>query len=206
MMALAENPNSPLNVAAFLSRTTSFGVPQLQALVECHLAVGGRVPIIADGGVHRDGALALALVAGGDTTMLGSAFAGTWETPGDVVQKRVVLAETQRTVNVPFKVLRGMASISAIKDRLDVEEVEEPDLEALGAEGLELSVPARGSVRPVIQDMVKHLCSSISYGGARSLAELRQLVWQNPERYLVRLSAAARRESYHRPGREAPGD
>jgi IMP dehydrogenase len=179
--------------------TTSFGVPQLQALVECRLAVGDAVPIIADGGIRRDGALALALACGGDTAMLGSVFAGTLETPGEVVQKSVLLAEGQRTVQVPFKVLRGMASIGAIKDRLDVEDAEDVDLDAMGAEGLEISVPARGSARPVIQDMIKHLCSAISYGGARSLGELRRRVWEAPERYVIRLSGAARRESYERP-------
>jgi IMP dehydrogenase len=178
---------------------TSFGVPQVQALVECRLAVGEDMPIIADGGINRDGALAAALVFGGDTAMLGSAFAGTLETPGDVVQKPVLLPESQRTVRVPFKVLRGMASISAIKDRLDVEDVDAVDVEALGAEGLEVSVPARGSARPVIQDMVRHVCSAISYGGAESLSELRRMVWKNPERYLIKLSAASRRESYDRP-------
>jgi IMP dehydrogenase len=179
--------------------TTSFGVPQVQALVECRLAIGDDVPLIADGGVRRDGALVQALVFGGDTAMLGSAFAGTAETPGDVVQKPVLLPDSQRPVQVPFKVLRGMASISAIKDRLDVEDREDVDVEALGAEGLEVSVPARGSVRPLIQDMVRHVCSAISYGGARTLSELRQQVWDDPEQFLIRLSAAARRESYERP-------
>jgi IMP dehydrogenase len=178
--------------------TTSFGVPQLQALVECRVAVGDGIPIIADGGVKRDGALIQALVCGGDTVMLGSAFAGTLETPGDVVQKAVVLPEQQRTVKVPFKVLRGMASLGAIKDRLDVEDVDEVDLEAIGAEGLEISVPARGSARPVIQDMIKHLCSSISYAGAKSLEDARKMFWKEPSRYLIKLSAASRRESYER--------
>jgi IMP dehydrogenase len=179
--------------------TTSFGVPQLQALVECRLAVGDDLPIIADGGITRDGALMQALVWG-DTAMLGSAFAGTAETPGEVVQKPVLLPETQRTVRVPFKVLRGMASIGAIKDRLDLEDAAEADLDALGAEGLEISVPARGSVRPIIQDMMKHLCSSISYAGASSLPELRTRFREDPAHYLIPLSAAARRESYERPG------
>jgi IMP dehydrogenase/GMP reductase len=92
-----------------------------------------------------------------------------------------------------------MASIGAIKDRLDVEDAAEVDLEAIGAEGLETSVPARGSVRPVIHDMLKHLCSAISYGGVESLMELRHAFWSDPERYIIRLSAAARRESYERP-------
>jgi IMP dehydrogenase len=178
--------------------TTSFGVPQLQALVESRIGAGDSVPLIADGGIKRHGAILEALLFGGDTVMLGSMFAGTEETPGDVVQKSVVLPDQQRSVKVPFKVLRGMASIQAIRDRLDVEDDEEVDLESIGAEGTEVSVPARGSVRPIVQDIFKHLCSSISYGGASSLAELRQMFRDDPMRYLVKLSASAKRESYER--------
>ena len=184
--------------------TTSFGVPQLQALYECNIAAASRpdggqpVPLIADGGIKRHGAILEALLFGGDTVMLGSMFAGTEETPGDVVQKSVMIPDQQRSVKVPFKVLRGMASIQAIRDRLDVEDDEVVDLEAIGAEGTEVSVPARGSVRPIIHDILKHLCSSISYGGARSLGELRTMFREDPMRYLVKLSASAKRESYER--------
>ncbi|MBM3778856.1 MAG: IMP dehydrogenase [Acidimicrobiia bacterium] len=177
---------------------TSFGVPQVQALVECRLAADGRVPLIADGGVKRDGALALALLFGGDTVMLGSALAGTTETPGDVVQKAVVVPGSTRTVQVPFKVFRGMASLQAIVDRLDVEDAEVADVEALGAEGMEVSVPARGSVTPVIREMLKHLCSAISYGGADSLASLQREFRAAPERYVIRLTSPARDESFDR--------
>jgi IMP dehydrogenase/GMP reductase len=72
------------------------------------------------------------------------------------------------------------------------------DLEALGAEGTEVSVPARGSVRPIIHDILKHLCSSVSYGGAKNLAELRQMFREDPLRYLIKLSSSAKRESYER--------
>jgi IMP dehydrogenase len=179
--------------------TTSFGVPQVQALVECRLAVGDSdVAVIADGGVRRHGALMEALLFGGDCAMLGSAFAGTAEAPGEVVHKSVVLPESQKTVKVPFKVLRGMASLGAIRDRLDVEDADKVELEAIGAEGMEVSVPLRGSVRPIVRDMIKHLCSSISYGGAASLAELREMFWKTPERFLIRQSSSARRESYER--------
>jgi IMP dehydrogenase len=177
---------------------TAFGVPQVQALVECRLAAGPGVPIVADGGVRRDGALVEALLFGGDTVMLGSAFAGTAESPGEIVHKSVLLPESQKPVQVPFKVLRGMASLGAIKDRLDVEDADTADLQALGAEGLEVSVPARGSARTVLHDMFKHLCSAVSYGGAERLSELRRLFWEHPDRYVIRLSDAARRESYDR--------
>lgn len=178
--------------------TTSFGVPQVQALADCRAAAGPQVPIIADGGVRRHGAIAMALLCGGDTVMLGSAFAGTTEAPGDVIRKSVLLPESQKAVKVPFKVLRGMASIEAIKDRLDVEDASEVDLQAIGAEGMEVSVPLGGSARSVLQEMLKHLCSSISYGGAGSLQELQQRFAADPGRFLIRLTESSRRESYDR--------
>ncbi|MBS1819407.1 MAG: IMP dehydrogenase [Acidobacteria bacterium] len=178
--------------------TTNFGVPQVEALVETKLAVGDQVPLIADGGIRRHGGIAEALLFGGDTVMLGSAFAGTRETPGDIVMKPVLMPDSQKVVQVPFKVFRGMASLAAVKDRLDLEEAEAHEVEALGAEGLEVSVPARGSVRTVIHDMLKHLCSSISYGGAASLHELRAHFMADPERFLIRLSTASRHESFTR--------
>jgi IMP dehydrogenase len=177
---------------------TNFGVPQVEALVTCREAAGARVPLIADGGIKRDGAIAQALLFGGDTVMLGSVLAGTLETPGDTVQKPVVIPESHRTVKVPFKVFRGMASLQAIVDRLDVEDAESADVEALGAEGTEISVPARGSVRPIVRDMLKHLCSAISYGGAGSLAELQDMFRRDPGRYTIRLSQSARHESFDR--------
>jgi IMP dehydrogenase len=178
--------------------TTNFGIPQVEALVRCRREIGDRVPLIADGGIKRDGSVAEALLFGGDTVMLGSAFAGTDEAPGEVVLKSVLVPESQKIVKVPFKVFRGMASIGAVLDRLDLEEADPRELEAIGAEGLEVSVPARGSARTVIHDMLKHLCSAISYGGAHTLQELRQEFAANPQQYLVKLTPAARAESFHR--------
>ncbi len=177
---------------------TNFGVPQVQALVECRGAADGRVPLIADGGIRRDGAFVQALLFGGDTVMLGSVLAGTMETPGDTVQKPVVIPESHKTVKVPFKVFRGMASLQAIVDRLDVEDADSADVEALGAEGIEVSVPARGSVRPVLRDLLKHLCSAVSYGGARTLQELREAFRTDPARYVIRMTESGRRESFDR--------
>jgi IMP dehydrogenase len=177
---------------------TNFGVPQVEALVRCRMALGDRLPLIADGGVQRDGSIAQALMFGGDSVMLGSAFAGTEETPGEIVLKSVLEPESQKMVKVPFKVFRGMASISAVRDRLDLEEADAGELEALGAEGLEVSVPAKGSARAVIHDMLKHLSSAISYGGAQTLRELRQNFWAHPEQYLIKLSVASRDESFQR--------
>jgi len=177
---------------------TNFGVPQLQALVECRMAVGDRIPLVADGGIRRDGAIIEALLFGGDTVMLGNAFAGTTETPGDTVHKSVVLPESQKVVRVPFKVFRGMASIGAMVDRLDVEDADSVDVDTLGAEGLEVSVPLRGSARPLIAGMLRHLSSAISYGGAAGLAELKTRFWDRPEDYLIKLSGPGRRESFER--------
>jgi IMP dehydrogenase len=178
--------------------TTNFGVPQVEALVRSRMGAGDGVPLIADGGIRRDGAIIQALLFGADSVMLGSAFAGTAETPGEVVMKPVLVPESQKIVQVPFKVFRGMASVSAVKDRLDLEEADEREVEALGAEGLEVSVPARGSVRSVIHDMMKHLCSSISYGGASSLEELRTTFQADPSRFVGILSDASRVESFNR--------
>jgi IMP dehydrogenase len=178
--------------------TTNFGVPQVEALVQCRTVAGEDVPIVADGGIRRDGALAQALLFGGDTVMMGSAFAGTDEAPGEIVHKSVLVPESQKIVQVPFKVFRGMASIGAVRDRLDIEDSEPGEVEAIGAEGIEVSVPARGSARAVIHDMLKHLCSAISYGGASSLSELQRNFADDPGRFLVRLSTAGRAESFQR--------
>jgi IMP dehydrogenase len=178
--------------------TTNFGIPQAEALVRCRRAIDDDVPIIADGGIRRDGGIVEALLFGGDTVMLGSALAGTSETPGDIVMRPVLMPESQKIVRVPFKVFRGMASLPAMRDRLDLEDAGAGELQALGAEGLEVSVPARGSVRSVIHDMLKHLCSAVSYGGAQSLGELREMFQADPDRYLVRLSEASRTESFDR--------
>jgi IMP dehydrogenase len=178
--------------------STNFGVPQVEALVRCRMAVGAAVPLIADGGIKRDGSVAQALLFGGDTVMLGSALAGTQETPGDIVLKSVLVPESQKLVPVPFKVFRGMASVAAVRDRLDLEDVDPRQIEALGAEGLEVSVPARGPVRAVLHDILKHLCSAVSYGGATTLEDLKDQFWSDPARFLVRLTDASRRESFDR--------
>jgi IMP dehydrogenase/GMP reductase len=108
--------------------------------------------------IVRHASILFALLFGGDTVMLGSAFAGTEETPGEIVMKPVLIPESQKVARVPFKVFRGMASVSAVSDRLDLEDAAPVEVEALGAEGLEVSVPARGSARVVLHDMLKHLC------------------------------------------------
>ena len=125
---------------------------------------------------QRHGALAEALLFGGDCAMLGSAFAGTEEAPGEIVHKSVLLPESQKTVKVPFKVLRGMASIEAIRDRLDVEDADEVDLEAIGAEGMEISVPPRlGASDRARDDQAPLLVDQLRRRGEP--AELRTKFW-----------------------------
>src|SRR5439155_25950114 len=128
-------------------------------------AAGQDIPLSAGGGVQRDGALVQSVLFGGDTVMRGGALSATPETPGEVVHKPVVIPESHKTVKVPFKVFRGMASLEAIVDRLDVEDAEGADLEALGSGGIEIAVPARASVRPAIRYMLQHHASGITYGG-----------------------------------------
>jgi IMP dehydrogenase len=114
------------------------------------------------------------------------------------VFKSVLVPESQKMVKVPFKVFRGMASIGAVRDRLDLEDADPRELEAIGAEGIEVSVPLSGSARTVIREMLKHLCSAISYGGAASLQELQAGFRADPGKYVVKLTEASRTESFQR--------
>lgn len=114
---------------------TGFGVPQLTAIMEC-AQVGQElgVPIIADGGVRTSGDLTKALAAGASTVMLGSLLAGTDESPGATVVRN----------GRRFKVVRGMASLSANIARKEIEklgEVDPDEWESIIPEGVEALVP-----------------------------------------------------------------
>ena len=63
---------------------------------------------------------------------------------------------------------------------------------------MEVSVPVRGSVRPPHRDMLKHVCSAISYGDAQSLADMQEMFRKDPERHVIRLTESSRRESFDR--------
>jgi IMP dehydrogenase len=162
---------------------TGFGVPQLTAVDEC--AQVGReldVPIIADGGIRTSGDITKALAAGASTVMLGSLLAGTDESPG-----ANVVRSGQR-----FKVVRGMASLTANIDRQEIElghEVDDDDWERVVAEGVEAMVPVRGPVKDIVYQLVGGLRSGLSYAGATSIAEL----WENAE--FVRITSAGKAES-----------
>jgi IMP dehydrogenase len=162
---------------------TGFGVPQLSAVAEC--AEAGQalgVPIIADGGMRTAGDVTKALAAGASSAMLGSLLAGTDESPG----ASVVRAGRR------YKVVRGMASLTANIDRQEVEmrqEVDPQDWERVVPEGVEAMVPARGPVKDILHQLVGGLRSGLSYAGATTIEEL----WRNAE--FIRITSAGTRES-----------
>ena len=162
---------------------TGYGVPQLTAIIEC--AQAGRrlgVPIIADGGIRTSGDITKAIEAGASTVMLGNLLAGTEESPG-----ASVVREGQR-----YKVVRGMASLSANIARKQIEklgEVDPDEWESVVPEGVEALVPYRGTVGDILYQLVGGLRSGMSYAGASSLTEL----WERAE--FIRVTTAGRAES-----------
>jgi IMP dehydrogenase len=153
------------------------GVPQFSCVLDC--ARAGRelgLPVISDGGIRRPADLVKALAAGADAVMVGSLFAGTSETPGEVVER-----DGRR-----YKVYRGMASRSAAAER---PERRAEALDQYVPEGVEVVVPLRESVHEIVTQLVGGLRSGMSYIGARSLPELRA----NAE--FVRITPAGQAES-----------
>lgn len=171
---------------------TAVGVPQLQAIREAWVAVGDRVPIIADGGVVHDKDIFLALICGASAVMLGSALSGTDESPGLVIEDPAT--HTKR------KIYRGMTSPQAVFEthygdgngELDDAVFDTP------AEGQEIQVPYKGAVADILLRVRGHLRSAVSYAGETSLEAARRKIVPDPLRYLIPLSAAARRESFDR--------
>lgn len=142
------------------------GVPQITAIVECAKAASkAGVPLIADGGIKYSGDLVKALAAGSHTVMIGSLFAGTEESPGELV-----LYEGRS-----YKVYRGMGSLEAMRegsrDRYAQQDVEEAKLVPEGIEG---RVPYRGRLSDTIFQLVGGLRSGMGYLGARNLDEFRK--------------------------------
>lgn len=164
---------------------TGAGVPQLQAIRESYLACKGKIPIIADGGIRRGHHISLALLAGANTVMLGSMFAGTDETPGEKIL----------TKGKWYKHYRGMTSPQAILESVENDEVSE----ALStpAEGQQTEVECVGSVVDIIARISGHLRSAVSYAGGRTLAEARRNFLNHPELF-IQLSEAAKEESFKR--------
>jgi len=158
------------------------GVPQLTAISNCaEAAAKSGVPVIADGGIKYSGDISKAIAAGADCVMIGSIFAGTEESPGEMVlfQGR------------SYKVYRGMGSLGAMvkggRDRYFQEHETETKLVPEGIEG---RVPYKGSVANVIYQLVGGLRAGMGYCGCRTVKEL-----QKKARF-VKLTQAGLRESH----------
>jgi IMP dehydrogenase len=163
------------------------GVPQLTAIADCaKVARVAGVGLIADGGIQSSGDVAKAIAAGADAVMLGSMFAGTAETPGEVV-----LYQGRQ-----YKSYRGMGSIEAMRagssDRYFQDDSGDPeaDTRKLVPEGIVGRVPFRGPLADVLYQLVGGLRASMGYCGCRSITEL-----QRDTRF-VRITNAGLRESH----------
>jgi IMP dehydrogenase len=157
------------------------GVPQISAIQNVAAALKD-VPIIADGGVRYSGDVAKALAAGAHAVMLGSLFAGTEESPGeiDLYQGR------------SYKAYRGMGSLGAMQkgaaDRYFQDS--EMNVDKLVPEGVEGRVPYKGSVVWVIEQLAGGVRASMGYTGCATIEELRTRT------QFVEITAAGIRESH----------
>ncbi|MEO8376820.1 MAG: IMP dehydrogenase, partial [Candidatus Sumerlaeota bacterium] len=163
---------------------TGVGVPQLTAVYACAAALAGSgVPVIADGGIKSSGDVPKAIVAGADSIMMGSVFAGTDESPGE----RVLIGGRQ------YIAYRGMGSLGAMTqrhgsaDRYGQKGVQNQKLVPEGIEGL---VPYSGNVSGVLHQFTGGLRSSLGYNGSRTIADL-----QSKGRF-VRITEAGKREAH----------
>jgi IMP dehydrogenase len=163
------------------------GVPQLTAVSEAAAVARafGR-QIVADGGVRSSGDVAKAIAAGADAVMLGSMFAGTDESPGDVI----------RIGTGRFKMYRGMGSMQAMEagssDRYFQERGSDPEaiVRKLVPEGVVARVPHRGPVGEIIYQLVGGLRAAMGYSGCADLGQM-----QRDARF-VRITNAGLRESH----------
>ncbi|MCK5768203.1 MAG: IMP dehydrogenase, partial [Candidatus Atribacteria bacterium] len=158
------------------------GVPQITAIQECKRAARKyNIPIIADGGIKYSGDIVKALAVGADSVMIGSLFAGTEESPGDVVLYK----------GRSYKEYRGMGSIGAMKkgskDRYFQEETEDSKLVPEGIEG---RVSYKGSLSACIFQLLGGVRSGMGYCGVKNLQELLE------KTSFVKITSAALRESH----------
>ena len=159
------------------------GVPQLTAILEAVRASrASGTPVIADGGIKYSGDLAKAIAAGASCAMMGSMFAGTDESPGEVFLYQ----------GRSYKSYRGMGSVGAMgagsADRYFQKEV--GDTQKLVPEGIEGQTPYKGPIAPVLHQMVGGLRAAMGYVGAATIADL-----QERARF-VRITGAGLRESH----------
>jgi IMP dehydrogenase len=159
------------------------GVPQITAVTECaRVAKEYQVPIIADGGVKYSGDVVKALAAGAHSVMIGSIFAGTDESPGEMILYQ----------GRSYKVYRGMGSLGAMKeggrDRYFQEDIEEDA--KLVPEGIEGRVPYKGPLSSSVFQLIGGLRAGMGYVGCGTLDELRQ------KANFIRITAAGLKESH----------
>ena len=143
------------------------GVPQFTAIYNVAKSIKNKkIKIIADGGIRYSGDIAKAIGAGADAVMIGSLFAGTEESPGDVFYYQ----------GRSYKSYRGMGSIGAMSrgsaDRYFQQEIN--DSLKLVPEGIEGRVPYKGPVRAVIHQLIGGLKASMGYVGAKNILELKK--------------------------------
>lgn len=158
------------------------GIPQISAIDEC-AAEGAKTgtPIIADGGIKYSGDVAKALAVGASSVMMGSALAGTEESPGEVV-----LFQGRK-----FKTYRGMGSIGAMtKGSTDRYFQEGTAADKLVPEGIEGRVAFRGSIADIIHQMVGGLRSSMGYLGSKDIPTFQERA------EFVEITSAGLRESH----------
>ncbi|MBT4572525.1 MAG: IMP dehydrogenase, partial [Campylobacteraceae bacterium] len=158
------------------------GVPQISAIDEC-AAMGAKygVPIVADGGIKFSGDVAKALAVGAGTVMMGSALAGTEESPGEVI-----LSHGRK-----FKSYRGMGSIGAMtKGSTDRYFQEGTAADKLVPEGIEGMVPYKGYMKEIIHQFIGGLRSSMGYLGSKDLD-----VFQETAEF-VEITSAGLKESH----------
>ncbi len=142
------------------------GVPQITAIMDCAaVAANAGIPIIADGGIKYSGDITKAIAAGADSVMIGSLFAGTEESPGEIIYHE----------GKSYKVYRGMGSIGAMKvgsrDRYFQEGIEETKLVAEGIEG---RVSYKGNLSSNVFQLVGGLKAGMGYCGVASIEELKR--------------------------------
>ena len=158
------------------------GVPQITAIDECS-AEGAKygIPIIADGGIKYSGDVAKALAVGASTVMMGSALAGTEESPGDII-----LYQGRK-----FKSYRGMGSIGAMSQGSTDRYFQEGTAsDKLVPEGIEGRVAYRGHIADIIHQMTGGLRSSMGYLGSATIP-----IFQETAEF-VEITSAGLRESH----------
>ena len=160
------------------------GVPQITAIMEAaRVAKKYGIPIIADGGIKFSGDVTKAIAAGADCVMVGNLFAGTDETPGEMVLYQ------GRT----YKVYRGMGSLEVMKEGRAKDRycIDENEMESkLVPEGIEGRVPYRGSLSVVVQQLAGGLRAGMGYVGCQNIKEL-----QTKSSFL-RITSAGLKESH----------